>query len=63
MFFKKTRFDQSKIPGWRFREMHSGEMNVDPIEGEFFNTEAISSMTGEQILQLLQGEFDRWRQP
>jgi hypothetical protein len=32
-------------PQWRFREMQPGEINVDPIEGEFFTTEAIGSIT------------------
>jgi len=25
-------------PSWKFRKMNKGEMNVDPLEGEFFST-------------------------
>ena len=32
-------------PQWRFREMSRGEINVDPIEGEFFTTEALGSLS------------------
>lgn len=31
-------------PSWKFRKMKKGEMNVDPIEGEFFSTEALGSL-------------------
>jgi hypothetical protein len=31
-----SKSDKSKIPQWQLREMQPGEMNVDPIEGEFF---------------------------
>jgi hypothetical protein len=30
-------------PQWRFLEMQPGEMNVDPIKGEFFTTEAVAA--------------------
>ena len=30
----------SAEPEWRFREMSPGDINIDPIEGEFFTTEA-----------------------
>jgi hypothetical protein len=58
MFFKKTKTDRSSIPTWRFREMHRGEMNVDPIEGEFFNTEAIASISDALVREAIQNSLD-----
>jgi len=31
-------------PTWHFRRMQPGEMNIDPIEAEFFSTEALGSL-------------------
>jgi hypothetical protein len=47
-----------KIPQWRFREMQPGEMNVDPIEGEFFTTEAIGSITDALVRESIQNSLD-----
>ena len=58
MFFKKTKLGPRKIPAWRFREMHPGEMNVDPIEGEFFNTEAIASLSNALVREAIQNSLD-----
>lgn len=58
MFFKKTKSNGLKIPQWHFREMHRGEMNVDPIEGEFFNTEAIASMSDALVREAIQNSLD-----
>ena len=45
-------------PHWRFREMQPGEMNVDPIEGEFFTTEALRSITDALIRESIQNSLD-----
>jgi hypothetical protein len=45
-------------PQWRFREMHPGEMNVDPIEGEFFTTEALRSITDALVREAIQNSLD-----
>ena len=42
----------NSIPQWRFRKMQPGEINVDPIEGEFFTTEAIGSITDALVREL-----------
>jgi hypothetical protein len=46
------------IPQWRFRKMQPGEMNVDPIEGEFFTTEAIGSITDALVRESIQNSLD-----
>jgi len=38
--------------------MHRGEMNVDPIEGEFFNTEAIASISDALVREAIQNSLD-----
>ncbi len=48
----------AKPPQWRFREMQPGEINVDPIEGEFFTTEAIGSMTDALVRESIQNSLD-----
>lgn len=53
-----TQSDKSKIPQWQFREMQPGEMNVDPIEGEFFTTEAIGSITDALVRESIQNSLD-----
>lgn len=45
-------------PQWRFREMQPGEINVDPIEGEFFTTEALSSITDALVRESIQNSLD-----
>ncbi|MFO7710091.1 MAG: hypothetical protein R6V84_18130 [Desulfobacterales bacterium] len=45
-------------PQWRFREMQPGEMNVDPIEGEFFTTEALRSITDALVRESIQNALD-----
>jgi len=47
-----------QIPQWRFREMRPGEINVDPIEGEFFTTEAIGSITDALVRESIQNSLD-----
>ena len=50
--------DKSNIPRWEFRQMQPGEMNVDPIEGEFFTTEAIGSITDALVRESIQNSLD-----
>jgi hypothetical protein len=47
-----------KNPQWRFREMQPGEVNVDPIEGEFFTTEVIGSITDALVRESIQNSLD-----
>ncbi len=47
-----------QIPQWRFRKMQPGEINVDPIEGEFFTTEAIGSITDALVRESIQNSLD-----
>ena len=48
----------TQIPQWRFRKMRPGEINVDPIEGEFFTTEAIGSITDALVRESIQNSLD-----
>lgn len=43
-----------KRPIWKFREMSRGEINVDPIEGEFFSTEILGSLSDAVIREAIQ---------
>jgi hypothetical protein len=45
-------------PKWQFRRMGKGEMNVDPIEGEFFSTEALGSLSDALIREAIQNSLD-----
>ena len=45
-------------PQWRFREMTPEEINVDPIEGEFFTTEALGSLNGALVREAIQNSLD-----
>lgn len=45
-------------PTWRFRRMQPGEMNVDPIEGEFFSTEALDSLADALVRESIQNSLD-----
>jgi len=38
--------------------MHPGEMNVDPIEGEFFSTEALGSLADALVREAIQSSLD-----
>ena len=53
-----TKSKEIKVPHWLFREMQPGEMNVDPIEGEFFTTEAIGSITDALVRESIQNSLD-----
>ena len=45
-------------PAWQFRKMSKGEMNIDPIEGEFFSTEALGSLSDALIREAIQNSLD-----
>ena len=49
-------------PSWHFRRMQPGEMNIDPIEAEFFSTEALGSLADAFIREAIQNSLDA-RQP
>lgn len=46
------------ISQWRFRPMQPGEINIDPIEGEFFTTEALDSITDALVRESIQNSLD-----
>ena len=43
---------------WRFRPMSEGEINVDPIEGEFFTTDALDSHAAGLVREAIQNSLD-----
>lgn len=45
-------------PQWRFRPMGPGEINVDPIEGEFFSTGALESLADALVREAVQNSLD-----
>jgi len=45
-------------PLWKFRPMSRGEINVDPIEGEFFSTEVLGSLPDAVIREAIQNSLD-----
>ena len=48
----------SLLPRWRFREMQPGEINIDPIEEEFFTTEALGSLNDALVREAIQNSLD-----
>jgi hypothetical protein len=48
-------------PQWRFRQMQPGEMNIDPIEAEFFSTEALGSLADALVREAIQNSLDARR--
>ncbi|MDP2863526.1 MAG: hypothetical protein Q8N95_12100 [Desulfobacterales bacterium] len=48
----------SLLPEWRFRKMQPGEINIDPIEEEFFTTEALGSITDALVREAIQNSLD-----
>ena len=48
----------SDAPQWKFRQMHPGEMNIDPIEAEFFSTEALGSLADAFVREAIQNSLD-----
>ena len=51
----------STFPDWRFRRMHQSEMNIDPIEAEFFSTEALGSLADALVREAIQNSLDARR--
>ncbi|HSW62826.1 MAG TPA: hypothetical protein VLH56_05915 [Dissulfurispiraceae bacterium] len=45
-------------PLWKFRVMSRGEMNADPIAGEFFSTEHLDSITDALVREVIQNSLD-----
>ena len=43
---------------WFFRTMSRGELNVDPIQSEFFSTEAIDGLTEALVRESIQNSLD-----
>ena len=50
----------SSVSQWKFRQMHPGEMNIDPIEAEFFSTEALGSLADAFVREAIQNSLDAW---
>lgn len=48
-------------PRWRFRQMQPDEMNIDPIEAEFFSTEALGSLADALVREAVQNSLDARR--
>jgi hypothetical protein len=46
------------VAGWQFRRMQAGEMNIDPIEAEFFSTDALGSLTDALVREAIQNSLD-----
>jgi hypothetical protein len=51
----------SDAPIWKFRQMNPGEMNIDPIEAEFFSTEALGSLADAFVREAIQNSLDARR--
>lgn len=51
----------SDAPVWKFRQMNPGEMNIDPIEAEFFSTEALGSLADAFVREAIQNSLDARR--
>lgn len=49
------------LPAWHFRRMQPGEMNIDPIEAEFFSTEALGSLADALVREAIQNSLDARR--
>ncbi len=56
--FNEGQMIMSLVPEWRFRKMQPGEINIDPIEEEFFTTEALGSITDALVREAIQNSLD-----
>jgi len=45
-------------PIWKFRKTVQGEMNSDPVEGEFFSTEHLESLADALVRESIQNSLD-----
>jgi hypothetical protein len=43
---------------WYFREMQRAEMSVNPVQSEFFSTEAIEGLTEGLVRESIQNTLD-----
>ncbi len=43
---------------WRFNPMSPGDLNVDPIEHEFFATETLGGITDALVREAIQNSLD-----
>ncbi len=43
---------------WKFRVMSRGEINVDPIEGQFFTSDVIGSLSDALVREAIQNSLD-----
>jgi hypothetical protein len=43
---------------WRFLPMSRGDLNIDPVEGEFFATETLSGITDALVREAIQNSLD-----
>jgi len=48
-------------PTWRFRPMAPAELNIDPVEEEFFTTEALEDMSEALVREAIQNSLDAAR--
>lgn len=48
----------AQTPQWIFREMAKGEMNADPVHGEFFSTDALDSLSAALVREFIQNALD-----
>jgi len=48
----------NSVQKWHFRVMSKGELNVDPIQSEFFSTEAIEGLTEALVRETIQNTLD-----
>lgn len=46
------------MPEWRFKEMSPGDINIDPIESQFFSTETLGSITEALVRESIQNSLD-----
>jgi hypothetical protein len=43
---------------WRFHPMSPGDLNIDPVEGEFFATETLGGITDALVREAIQNSLD-----
>ncbi len=45
-------------PEWRFRKQYPGEININPIQGEFFRTDSLESIADALVREAIQNSLD-----
>jgi len=43
---------------WRFRQMARGELNIDPVQEEFFSTEELENLSSSLVRETVQNSLD-----